>query len=81
MENELIVHADPKSSISEMFRTLRTNIQFINNKEKLQSILLTSTLPREGKSFVSANLAVAFAQVGKKVILVDADMRKGRQCR
>lgn len=79
MESELIVHKDPKSSISEMFRTLRTNLQFMNNKQKLQSILLTSTLPHEGKSFVSANLAVAFAQVGKKVILVDADMRKGRQ--
>ena len=79
MKNELIVHEDPKSSISEMFRTLRTNLQFINNKQKLQSVLLTSTLPQEGKSFVSANLAVAFAQVGKKVILVDADMRKGRQ--
>lgn len=79
MPSELIVHQDPKSSISEMFRTLRTNIQFINNKENLQSILITSTLPQEGKSFVSANLAVAFAQVGKKVILVDADMRKGRQ--
>ena len=52
---------------------------------KIQNLLfqkcleLTSTLPQEGKSFVSANLAVAFAQVGKKVILVDADMRKGRQ--
>lgn len=79
MASELIVHEDPKSSISEMFRTLRTNMQFTNNKSKLQSILITSTLPREGKSFVSANLAVAFAQVGKKVILVDADMRKGRQ--
>lgn len=79
MKSELIVHEDPKSSISEMFRTLRTNLQFINNKQKLQSVLLTSTLPQEGKSFVSANLAVAFAQVGKKVILVDADMRKGRQ--
>lgn len=79
MESELIVHKDPKSSISEMFRTLRTNLQFMNNKQKLKSVLLTSTLPQEGKSFVSANLAVAFAQVGKKVILVDADMRKGRQ--
>lgn len=79
MESELIVHKDPKSSISEMFRTLRTNLQFMNSKQKLKSVLLTSTLPQEGKSFVSANLAVAFAQVGKKVILVDADMRKGRQ--
>lgn len=79
MKKELIVHEDPKSSISEMFRALRTNMQFAGNKEKLQSMLVTSTLPQEGKSFVSANLAVAFAQVGKKVILVDADMRKGRQ--
>ncbi len=79
MKNELIVHKDPKSPISETFRTLRTNIQFINNKEKLRTILLTSTLPEEGKSFVSANLAITFVQAGKKVILVDADMRKGRQ--
>ena len=79
MRNELIVHEDPKSPISETFRTLRTNIQFINKKEKLNTILITSTLPREGKSFVSANLAVTFAHAGKKVILIDADMRKGRQ--
>ncbi len=79
MEKEIIVHEDPKSPISEMFRTLRTNIQFMNGKEKVETILVTSTLPREGKSFVSANLSIAFAQVGKRVILVDADMRKGRQ--
>lgn len=79
MREEVIVNKDPKSPISETFRTLRTNIQFINNKEKLQTILVTSTLPKEGKSFVSANLAVTFAQVGKKVIIIDADMRRGRQ--
>lgn len=79
MQNELIVHEDPKSPISETFKTLRTNIQFINGKEKLETLLVTSTLPKEGKSFVSANLAITFAQAGKKVILVDADMRKGRQ--
>lgn len=77
-KEELIVHEDPKSPISETFRTLRTNIQFIT-KQKLRTVLITSTLPQEGKSFVSANLAVTFAQAGKKVILVDADMRKGRQ--
>lgn len=78
MKKEIITFTDPKSPISEVFRTLRTNIQFMNIK-KLKSLLVTSTSPSEGKSWTSANLAVAFAQAGKKVILVDADMRKGRQ--
>ncbi|MCI9366257.1 MAG: CpsD/CapB family tyrosine-protein kinase [Clostridia bacterium] len=69
MKDELIVHRDPKSPISETFRTLRTNLQFINSKDNLQTVLITSTLPREGKSFVSANLAVAFAQVREKNII------------
>lgn len=79
MKRELIVHQDPKSPISEVFRTLRTNIQFMNTQGKLKTILVTSTLPGEGKSWVSSNLAVTFAQAGKKVVLIDADMRKGRQ--
>lgn len=79
MRKEVIVHQDPKSPISEIFRTLRTNIQFMNTKKNLKTILITSTLPGEGKSWVSANLAVGFAQTGKKVVLIDADMRKGRQ--
>lgn len=79
MFNELIVNEDPKSPISEIFRTLRTNIQFTNTKNNLQSLLVTSTLTGEGKSWISANLATTFAQAGKKVIILDADMRKGRQ--
>lgn len=79
MKGELLVHEDPKSPISEIFRTLRTNIQFTYTKNSLKTILITSTLPGEGKSWVASNLAVAFAQAGKKVALVDADMRKGRQ--
>lgn len=79
MRENLIVHQDPKSPISEIFRTLRTNIQFMSMKKELKSLLVSSTLPGEGKSWVSSNLAVAFAQAGKKVILVDADMRKGTQ--
>lgn len=79
MRNELITFTSPKSSVSEVFRTLRTNVQFINASNKLKSILVTSTVPGEGKSYVSANLAITFAQAGKRVILVDADMRKGRQ--
>ena len=79
MKRELIAHRDPKSPVSEVFRTLRTNIQFMNTNNKLKTLLVTSTLPSEGKSWVTANLAVTFAQAGKKVILVDTDMRKGRQ--
>ena len=79
MKKELIVHRDPKSPISEVFRTLRTNIQFMNISKKLKSLLITSTSPGEGKSWIASNLAVTFAQAGKRVILVDADMRKGRQ--
>lgn len=81
MFKELIVKEDPKSPISEIFRTLRTNIQFMNTKNKLKSLLVTSTIAGEGKSWVSSNLAATFAQAGKKVIILDADMRKGRQYR
>lgn len=79
MKKEIVTFQDPKSPVSEVFRTLRTSVQFANNKRGLRSLLITSTAPGEGKSWASANLAVAFAQAGKKVILVDCDMRKGRQ--
>lgn len=79
MKKEIVTFQDPKSPISEIFRTLRTSVQFANTKRGLRSLLITSTAPGEGKSWASANLAVAFAQAGKKVILVDCDMRKGRQ--
>ena len=78
MKKELITQTDPKSPISEIFRTLRTNIQFMTSSKKLQVVQVTSTFPGEGKSYVSSNLAVTFAQAGKKVIIIDADMRKGR---
>ena len=78
MKRELIAHKDPKSPISEIFRTLRTNIQFMNTNKNLKTLLVTSTMPSEGKSWVASNLAVAFAQAGKRVVLIDADMRKGR---
>ena len=77
MKNELITFVSPKTQISEVFRTLRTNIQFMNVDEGLKSLLITSTVPGEG--WVASNLAVTFAQAGKRVLLVDADMRKGRQ--
>ena len=78
MRKELVAHLDPKSPVSETFRTLRTNIQFMNSNRRLRSLLVTSTMPGEGKSWVASNLAVTFAQAGKRVVLIDADMRKGR---
>jgi len=79
MNSELIAYTDPKSPVSEMFKTLRTNIQFMNSSKELKTILITSTYPGEGKSWTASNLAVTFAQAGKSVLLIDADMRKGRQ--
>lgn len=79
MKRELIVQRTPKSPIAEVFRTLRTNIQFMNSKKSMKTLLVTSTMPGEGKSWTAANLAITFAQAGKKVVIIDADMRKGRQ--
>ena len=78
MQNEIITFTSPKSSVSEIFRTLRTNVQFMNASTNQKSILFTSTQSGDGKSWIAANLAVTFAQAGKKVILVDTDMRRGR---
>ena len=79
MQNEIITYTSPKASVSEAFRSLRTNVQFMNVSKNKKSILFTSTQPGDGKSWIAANLAVTFAQAGKKVIIVDTDMRRGRQ--
>lgn len=79
MQNEIITFTSPKASVSEVFRTLRTNVQFMTASSDHNSILFTSTQAGDGKSWIAANLAITFAQAGKKVILVDTDMRRGRQ--
>lgn len=73
---KLIVHEQAKSPIAEAYRTLRTNIQFSKTDGQLQTILFTSSGPGEGKSTTLANTAVALAQSGKKVIILDCDLRK-----
>lgn len=75
-ERNLIAQIDPKSPISEAFRTLRTNIQYSSVDHQIKSIMVTSTGPSEGKSTIASNLAVVMAQSGKRTLLVDADMRK-----
>lgn len=79
MNNELIVANNPKSGVAEAIKTIRTNLLFSSIDEPVKSILMTSSMSGEGKSFVSANLAVAFAQAGVKVLIVDCDLRRGRQ--
>jgi len=76
MGRRLITVSDSKSIIAEQFRTIRTNIKFSVPDIDLKSILVTSSTPGEGKSTNAANLGVVFAQENKKVLIVDADMRK-----
>ena len=71
--NELIIEDNPKSQIVESIKTLRTNVFYTTHKK---TILVTSSRPKEGKSWIVNNLAVSFAQANKKVILVDTDLRK-----
>lgn len=76
LERQLITIDSPRSPITEQYRTLRTNIEFSSVDQEYKTILVTSSSPAEGKSTTVANLAVTFAQQGKRVLLVDTDLRK-----
>lgn len=74
----LIVHAEPHSARAEAFRQLRTNLQFVDVDTAPRSIVVTSSVPEEGKSSTVANLAIALSQAGVRVAVVDADLRRPR---
>lgn len=75
---ELVVHQRPTSGVAEAARTLRTNILFMSPDKPYQTLLVTSAAPGEGKTTVACCIAVAMAQAGKRVVLVDCDMRRPR---
>lgn len=72
----LIVHEEPKNPKAESYRALRTNLRFMDIENTRHSFVVTSSLPSEGKSTTSANIAIALAEQGAKVVLVDGDLRK-----
>ena len=76
LNDPLVVKNDPRSTAAEAFRALRTNIQFMDPDQALKSIVITSACPGEGKTTLVANLAISMAQLGKKVVCVDTDLRK-----
>ncbi|NLZ48462.1 MAG: CpsD/CapB family tyrosine-protein kinase [Clostridiales bacterium] len=76
MVKNLVAFKNPKSRAAEAFRTLRTNIQFSGLDDSLSSIVVTSSVPSEGKSTVLINLAITIAQSGKSVLVVDCDLRR-----
>ena len=79
MSTDLIINVNPKSIFSEAIKTIRKNLAFSMIDKEMKTILLTSPQSGDGKSFITANLAVAYAQEDKKVLVVDCDLRKGRQ--
>ncbi|MFH1006224.1 MAG: polysaccharide biosynthesis tyrosine autokinase [Candidatus Latescibacterota bacterium] len=75
----LISQQDTKDTVVESYRSLRTNLQFSNVDKALKSLLISSPGPSEGKTLTVANLAISFAEMDKRTLVVDADLRKPRQ--
>lgn len=73
---QLVAYFDPQSTIAETYRTLRTNIEFVTVEKGVKSLMVTSSMHYEGKSTTIANLSMTMAQLGKRTLLVDCDLRK-----
>ncbi len=78
VEHPLLVHADQRGHRSEAFRSLRTNLQFVDVANKPRSMVITSSLPGEGKTTTTANLALTIAAAGQRVCIVEGDLRRPR---
>ncbi len=76
IERRLLTHEDPKSPISEAYRSLRTSLVYNTSEKDCKIILVSSSGPGEGKTTTVANLAITYANMGKKTLLIDADLRK-----
>lgn len=76
IEARLVTHLAPKSPISEAYRSLRTNIMYSKTDNPIKTVVVTSSGPGEGKSTSTANLAITFAQMGAKTLLIDTDLRR-----
>jgi capsular exopolysaccharide synthesis family protein len=76
--HDLIVHTHPNSAVAEACRVIRTNLLFMSPDEPFQSLMVVSANPREGKTVVAVSLAITLAQSGKRVLLIDTDMRRPR---
>ena len=79
MIEEIELLRNPKSRIIEAVKTIRTNLDFSSADKENKKIMFTSTAPAEGKSFIVACLAQSYASSGKKVLIIDCDLRRGRQ--
>ena len=75
-KKDLEIITNPRSVLAESIRSIRTSLEFYKSQDKCKTILVTSSIPGEGKSYTAANIAIAYAQLGKKTILLEFDMRK-----
>jgi len=76
LNSKLITNFSPKSPVSEAFRSLRTNILFSNIDEPVKTLVISSSATKEGKSTTAANLAITMAQMGSRILIIDADLRR-----